>query len=155
MSQATAELVRRELGPVEITPIAAAPGYWKAVGQRLMRDPVTIAVTVILLGIIFISIAAPLVAGADPYAGSVLARLKPIGTPGHWLGTDETGRDLWARLCYGGRLSLLAGILPVPSRLPYIVENLPGVGGVSLDGHNDRGGADGEKAEAVHVLWQG
>ena len=78
MSQATAELVRRELGPVEITPIAAAPGYWKAVGQRLMRDPVTIAVTVILLGIIFISIAAPLVAGADPYAGSVLARLKPI-----------------------------------------------------------------------------
>jgi peptide/nickel transport system permease protein len=113
MSQATAELVRRELGPVEITPIAAAAGYWKAVGQRLMRDPVTIAVTVILLGIIFISIAAPLVAGADPYAGSVLARLKPIGTPGHWLGTDETGRDLWARLCYGGRLSLLAGILPV------------------------------------------
>jgi peptide/nickel transport system permease protein len=113
MSQATAELVRRELGPVEITPIAAAPGYWKAVGQRLMRDPVTIAVTVILLGIIFISIAAPLVAGADPYAGSVLARLKPIGTPGHWLGTDETGRDLWARLCYGGRLSLLAGFLGI------------------------------------------
>ncbi len=113
MSQATADLVRRELGPVEIAPVAAAPGYWKAVGQRLMRDPVTIAVTVILLGIIFISLAAPLVAGADPYAGSVLARLKPIGTPGHWLGTDETGRDLWARLCYGGRLSLLAGILPV------------------------------------------
>ena len=45
----------------------------------------------------------------DPYAGSVLTRLKPIGTPGHWLGTDETGRDLWTRLCYGGRLSLLAG----------------------------------------------
>ena len=66
-----------------------------------------------LLGIIFISMGAPLVAGADPYAGSVLARLKPIGTPGHWLGTDETGRDLWTRLCYGGRLSLLAGILPV------------------------------------------
>ena len=42
-----------------------------------------------------------------------MARLKPIGTPGHWLGTDETGRDLWTRLCYGGRLSLLAAILPV------------------------------------------
>ena len=113
MSQATVDLVRRELAPVEITPVAATPGYWKSVGQRLMRDPVTIAVTVVLLGIIFISMGAPLVAGADPYAGSVLARLKPIGTPGHWLGTDETGRDLWARLCYGGRLSLLAGILPV------------------------------------------
>ena len=42
-----------------------------------------------------------------------MGRLKPIGTPGHWLGTDETGRDLWTRLCYGGRLSLLAAILPV------------------------------------------
>ena len=69
--------------------------------------------TLVLCGILFISLGAPLVAGADPYAGSVLARLKPIGTPGHWLGTDETGRDLWTRLCYGGRLSLLAGILPV------------------------------------------
>ena len=40
-------------------------------------------------------------------------RLKPIGTPGHWLGTDETGRDMWTRLCYGGRLSLLPAIVPV------------------------------------------
>jgi peptide/nickel transport system permease protein len=42
-----------------------------------------------------------------------VARLKPIGTPGHWLGTDETGRDIWARLCYGGRLSVIAGVTPV------------------------------------------
>ena len=81
--------------------------------QRLARDPVTIAVSLVLLAIVFISLGAPLVTHYDPYAGSVLARLKPIGTPGHWLGTDETGRDLWTRLCYGGRLSLLAGILPV------------------------------------------
>ncbi len=94
-------------------PVAPSPGYWKSVSQRLLRDKVTVAVTLVLLGIVFISVAAPLVAGADPYAGSVLRRLKPIGTPGHWLGTDETGRDLWARLCYGGRLSLLAGVLPV------------------------------------------
>ncbi|MBV9859344.1 MAG: ABC transporter permease [Alphaproteobacteria bacterium] len=97
----------------EAPPPGAAGGYWHAVGRRLARDPVTITVTVVLLGIIFISLAAPLVAGADPYTGSVLSRLKPVGTPGHWLGTDETGRDLWARLCYGGRLSLLAGVLPV------------------------------------------
>jgi len=97
----------------EAPQMAVERGYWHSVLQRLGRDPVTIFVTLILLGIVFIALAAPLVAGADPYAGSVLARLKPIGTPGHWLGTDETGRDLWARLCYGGRLSLLAGILPV------------------------------------------
>jgi peptide/nickel transport system permease protein len=94
-------------------PAAPAPGYWKSVGQRLSRDPVTIAVTLVIIGILFITLGAPLVAGGDPYTGSVLARLKPIGTPGHWLGTDETGRDLWTRLCYGGRLSLLAAVLPV------------------------------------------
>ncbi len=87
--------------------------YWQSVGRRLLRDPVTIAVTFVLLGIVFLAVCAPLVTHYDPFAGSVLRRLKPIGTPGHWLGTDETGRDLWTRLCYGGRLSLLAGILPV------------------------------------------
>lgn len=40
-------------------------------------------------------------------------RLRPLGTPGHLLGTDEQGRDIWARLLYGGRLSLLTGIVPV------------------------------------------
>ena len=70
-------------------------------------------VTIILLAIVLIAIFAPLVTPYDPYAGSIMLRLKPIGTPGHWLGTDETGRDLWTRLAYGGRLSLLAGVAPV------------------------------------------
>ncbi len=93
--------------------IAPTPGYWAAVRRRLGRDPVTIIVTIILLAIILVAVFAPLVTPYDPYAGSVLRRLKPIGTPGHWLGTDETGRDLWTRLAYGGRLSLLAGVAPV------------------------------------------
>ena len=80
MSQATLDLIRRELPLHETPQVAAAPGYWKAVGQRLLRDPVTIAVTLMLCGILFISLGAPLVAGADPYAGSVLARLKPLWT---------------------------------------------------------------------------
>ena len=95
------------------TQAAPAPGYWTSVGQRLLRDKTTMAVTLVLFAILFITLGAPLVTHYDPYAGSVMARLKPIGTPGHWLGTDETGRDLWTRLCYGGRLSLLAAILPV------------------------------------------
>ena len=94
-------------------PSVPAPGYWKSVSRRLLRDKVTMAVTLVLFAILFITLGAPLVTHYDPYAGSVLARLKPIGTPGHWLGTDETGRDLWTRLCYGGRLSLLAALLPV------------------------------------------
>jgi len=63
--------------------------------------------------IVAISVFAPFVTSHDPYAGSILRRLKPIGTPNHWLGTDETGRDVWSRIAYGGRLSLLSGVLPV------------------------------------------
>jgi peptide/nickel transport system permease protein len=114
MSQATIDFVQgKPQVAVDAPQAPPAPGYWKAVAQRLSHDPVTMAVTLVLLTIIFLSVAAPWVTNGDPYTGSVLARLKPIGTPGHWLGTDETGRDLWTRLCYGGRLSLLAGILPV------------------------------------------
>ena len=88
-------------------------GYWRNVWARLREDRITIAVIVLLLAIIGVTVLAPLVAPHDPLKTSVLKRLKPIGTEGHWLGTDEIGRDLWARMVYGGRLSLLCGVLPV------------------------------------------
>jgi peptide/nickel transport system permease protein len=94
-------------------PVESNAGYWRNVWSRLRRDKVTMTVTAILLAIVMMAIFAPWVASYDPYAGGVLRRLKPVGTPGHWLGTDETGRDLWSRIAYGGRLSLLSGVLPV------------------------------------------
>lgn len=112
MSDATMNLAKPGV-PEVVEAQPPTPGYWQAVGGRLLRDPVTIAVSLVLLSIIFISVFAPLVSSGDPYTGGVLRRLKPIGTEGHWLGTDEGGRDLWTRICYGGRMSLLAGVLPV------------------------------------------
>lgn len=106
-------------------PTSSSTGYWHNVWSRLKRDKITMTVTVILLIIILISIFAPWVTTHDPYAGSVLRRLKPVGTPNHWLGTDETGRDLWTRIAYGGRLSLLSGILPVSIAL--VIGGLLGV----------------------------
>jgi peptide/nickel transport system permease protein len=88
-------------------------GYWKNVWARLREDKITIAVSGLLLAIILMAVCAPLLSVHDPFKTSVLTRLKPIGTEGHWLGTDEIGRDLWARMVYGGRLSLLSGVLPV------------------------------------------
>ncbi len=40
-------------------------------------------------------------------------RLRPPGTPGHWLGVDNQGRDILSRLIYGARYTLLCGITPV------------------------------------------
>jgi len=99
--------------PAAILPAQPSPGYWKAVAGRLLRDKVTLVVTAILLTILIIAIFAPVFATQNPLVGNVLRRLKPIGTEGHWLGTDETGRDVWARLCYGARLSVIAGVTPV------------------------------------------
>src|SRR5712692_11536313 len=91
----------------------AGKGYWTSVWDRLREDTVTIAVTLLLMAIVLMAVFAPLVSPHDPLAGSAFTRLKPIGTEGHWLGTDEVGRDLWARMVYGGRLSLVCGVLPV------------------------------------------
>src|SRR5215467_662109 len=88
-------------------------GYWKRVWERLRQDKVTLAMGAILNALLIMVIFAPWFTAHDPYQGSVLRRLKPVGFPGHWLGTDEVGRDLWSRMVYGGRLSLLAGVMPV------------------------------------------
>jgi peptide/nickel transport system permease protein len=92
-------------------------GYWTTVAGRLRYDYVTLACAAILLTILLAAIFAPYVVPADPYKTSMLRRLQAVGTPGYPLGTDELGRDMLARLIYGGRLSLLMGIVPVLNAL--------------------------------------
>jgi peptide/nickel transport system permease protein len=58
------------------------------------------------------ALAAPLISPWDPLTSAAVERLSPIGTPGHLLGTDEQGRDILSRLIWGGRTSLMVGILP-------------------------------------------
>ena len=53
---------------------------------------------------------APVLPLIDPDVVDTPNRLKPPGAPGHWLGTDEFGRDMLARLVWGARISLLAGV---------------------------------------------
>lgn len=93
------------------TPVSR--GYWSRVLRRLAHDPLSMACFVVLLLIVLGAVFAPWLAPGDPAVGSVLKRLKPIGTPGHLLGTDELGRDMLTRLLYGGRTTLLMGTVPV------------------------------------------
>jgi peptide/nickel transport system permease protein len=108
-----------ELGAPAMAPAAATAtrGYWRSVRRRLARDPVTIVCAVVLILIVASALAAPWLGLADPYKTSMIRRLNALGSPGHLLGTDELGRDMLARLIYGGRLSLFMGVTPVACAL--------------------------------------
>ncbi len=97
----------------QTAPATASRGFWAGVGRRLVRNKVAMVCLAILVLIVLAAIFAPYIAPHDPYRGSMLRRLRPIGTEGYLLGTDELGRDMLTRLIYGGRLSLFIGIVPV------------------------------------------
>ena len=92
---------------------AKTHGYWAGVWRRVRRDPVTIGCALVLLLMLLAIVFAPLIAPHDPYQGSMIRRLRAIGTANYPLGTDELGRDILTRLLYGGRLSWFIGITPV------------------------------------------
>ncbi|MEW6453924.1 MAG: ABC transporter permease [Pseudomonadota bacterium] len=98
---------------VRMPETTAGRGYWAGVGARLLRDPVAMIALGVIILIVLLAVLAPYIAPADPYKGSVLRRLKPIGFEGAVLGTDELGRDMLSRLIYGGRLTLFIGVMPV------------------------------------------
>ena len=63
------------------------------------------------LALVLMAIAAPLLATHDPNAQDLADRLLPPLSPGHWLGTDELGRDIWSRMVYGARTTLYIVLL--------------------------------------------
>jgi peptide/nickel transport system permease protein len=72
----------------------------------------------IITAFIVMAILAPLLSPASPYAQSLRTRFTPPvwderGTWAHPLGTDRLGRDMLARIMYGSRISLAAGVLTV------------------------------------------
>lgn len=97
----------------QAAPATRVRGYWQSVGYRLRHDKVTCFFAFMVLLIIMAAVFAPLLAPFDPYKESVIGRLKPFGWRNHILGTDELGRDMLSRILYGGRVSLLMGIVPV------------------------------------------
>src|SRR4029078_11372848 len=97
---------------LQAVPAAKARGYWATVGRRITRDKVSMVCAFILALIFLSALCAPWLGPADPYQGSMIRRLRHIGTPNYPLGTDELGRDMLARLVYGGRLSLVIGHTP-------------------------------------------
>jgi peptide/nickel transport system permease protein len=66
----------------------------------------------LVLLLICLTVFAPLITPYDPIVGDVSDSLEPPSWA-HWLGTDDQGRDVWARVLFGGRVSLLVAVIAV------------------------------------------
>ena len=74
--------------------------------SRLLRERSSAAALALLLLLSFLAALAPWLALPDPSETHLNERLLPTLTAGHWLGTDQLGRDVLSRLLFGARLSL-------------------------------------------------
>jgi ABC-type dipeptide/oligopeptide/nickel transport system permease subunit len=100
--------------------VAAVPGAvergagasWRtrALARIARRNRLAVLAALILLAAVLLAVLAPWLPLLDPDTVDTPNRLRPPLSPGHRLGTDEFGRDLLARLVWGARVSLLAGM---------------------------------------------
>src|SRR5215813_13505009 len=80
--------------------------------RRLLRRRSAFFGLIIIILLVLVALLAPLIAPFDPAQQSWTAIRKPPSAQ-HWLGTDESGRDLFSRVVFGARASLLAGIVSI------------------------------------------
>ncbi|HTX62520.1 MAG TPA: ABC transporter permease [Acidimicrobiales bacterium] len=96
------------------TPVIPAVELLEAPRERsgLIRDPVVLGASAFILLLVVIAVFAPLIAPQSPDTSNILA-VNQGPSAAHWLGTDSLGRDLFSRLVFGARLSLLGPALIV------------------------------------------
>ena len=92
--------------------VRAANASWfrRGIGRIARRDRLAVAAGIVLLAAVLGALLAPWLPLLDPDTVDTPNRLRPPLSPGHRLGTDEFGRDLLARVIWGARVSLLAGV---------------------------------------------
>ena len=79
---------------------------WYANWLALKRNPLAVSGVIIIFALVLMAVFASWIAGQSPHAQLLTARLEPPSME-HWFGTDELGRDIFARIIYGSRITLL------------------------------------------------
>ncbi|WP_432349852.1 ABC transporter permease (plasmid) [Shinella yambaruensis] len=102
--------------------------------RRFARNPLGMLGLAILGLLLLAAIFAPLLATHDPYLPELTHRLLPPSAE-NWLGTDELGRDIYTRILYGARLTLLIVGLVVATSAPIglIIGAVAGTSGGWVD----------------------
>jgi peptide/nickel transport system permease protein len=95
-----------------LTQASPLPARRKTGLRMALRQPAIVAGALILLLFALAALLAPLLSPADPLAQNIGRGLRPP-SPAALLGTDKLGRDIFSRLLYGARISLLVGLAVV------------------------------------------
>jgi peptide/nickel transport system permease protein len=80
--------------------------------RALLRRPAGLVGLVLVVLVLLLAVLAPWIAPYNPLALSLRAKLQPPSAL-HWLGTDQTGRDMLSRVLWGARPSLAVGLVAV------------------------------------------
>lgn len=96
--------------PFEAKPAVIPGGPWRNAWNRLVHSRTTIAAAVLLALLVALCVAGPWISPYEPNDQDL--ELKATApTAAHWFGTDPLGRDVATRIMFGGRVSLLVGVL--------------------------------------------
>ena len=80
---------------------------------RFRRNGLAMLGLTITVALVLMAVFAPVIAPYDPITQTLAERLQPPGTAGHWLGTDDFGRDIWTRILFGSRITLYIVLLVI------------------------------------------
>jgi peptide/nickel transport system permease protein len=87
--------------------------YLVTIFKSLLSNKLAVFGLIIVILQFLIAITAPLITHFDPVSQNLGNAELPVGSHGHWLGTDNFGRDMWSRIVFGARISLLVGVTSV------------------------------------------
>jgi peptide/nickel transport system permease protein len=134
----TAPISRREwlLSDRPQSRLQARLGRAYATWRQFSANRLAVLGLFIVLALLLVAALADVIAPHSPVLGDLAnARLLPPGSPGYWLGTDDLGRDIFSRLIYGSRLTLMVVVLVAVIAAPIglLVGTVAGYAGGWID----------------------